>query len=289
MSTARKGGVHASPVEEGSQAAGHRDRLQRWVHGTRDFVTTNRVPLVLMLLAYVLGQLFILRYGTSPNLAGDSPGYIDFAHRIQQFRGLTDPGRSLGYPLFLALIFDITGGTNLTAVIFVQAVLMGAAALELYVLTYRLSGSKWLATFIGVFAALNVLVLQWEAWILTETLAYWLLITLVLLTERVVKRPSASRQTALAVTAVALVFVRPTFVPVALILAVVIQYKRWRFLAITLVPLALLVVANGVTQNYWGLSNIGYSALLHKEIEFKIPVAEPQYAVLNHVIQNSRT
>jgi hypothetical protein len=239
-----------------------------------------------MVLAYILGQLFILIYGTPPIVGGDSPGYLAFAHRIQQLHGFTDPSRTLGYPLFLAVIFDITGGTHLAAVVVVQAVLMGAAAVELYVLTYRVANSKWLATFIGVFAAVNVLVLQWEVYILTEALAYWLLITLVLLAERVLTRPSVPNHIALALTTVGLILVRPTFLPVLFILAILIPYKRRTFIAISVLPLTLVVVANGVTQNYWGLSNIVNSNLLHKEIEFKIPVNEPQFATVNAVIQS---
>lgn len=73
--------------------------------------------------------------GTGVFLSSDSPGYIGVATSILHGGSPFDPYRPPVYPAFLALIWLLTGGVNLGAVVFAQKALM----LSLPVLVYFLA------------------------------------------------------------------------------------------------------------------------------------------------------
>ena len=247
-------------------------------------VKPHALPLALVLLACGLGQAAVLVQTPLVSLQPlDTPQYLAVAHRILTSHSIFDPLRTPGYPLLLAAIFIVTGGQHLEAVVLVQAALLVLAALEIYLVASRIGAPRWLATLIGVLLGLNPFVLATERLILTEALAYWLVVTLALTFERLLRRPRTTTWTGFALLAVAALLTRPNLIALPALILLVLTLRSWRLhrlglqgraLALTCGAIYAAILAytagNALTVHYFGLSYLTNETLFEKVYEYRL-------------------
>lgn len=220
--------------------------------------------IVTFLACVVAGMVFL--NNPAPYLPyHDSHEYIASAHRIMAGEAWADPQRLPGYPLFLALIFTLTGTTNLIAAELAQLALFILTTVEVYVISYRLWRHTRLAAVIGALFGTNVYFLEFAKPILSDGLALWLTTTLALAVILFVERPRVGRFWIVAALTLALFMTRAEWylVPVPLFAYLLVVAHRHgsirHILPHMLVALALLYAVmfgyiaqntyvNGVTQ-----------------------------------------
>lgn len=147
-------------------------------------------PLLIILVAVAIGQTVALIQNPLVSTTVDSTTYIQMAHDILAApRGLVNPFRTPGYPLFLATLFQLVGVDHLGKVVGAQAFLAILAVFECYLLAFRLTHRQWLACLAASAIGINLYIVSWERTIMTEALSWWSLITLFLCYERFIHHP----------------------------------------------------------------------------------------------------
>jgi 4-amino-4-deoxy-L-arabinose transferase-like glycosyltransferase len=191
-----------------------------------------------------------------------------------------------GHPLFIFLVLAVQGAPHyselvncwrtgmegictqqLNSIVYAQGVIAVIAALEFYVLVWRLSHRRGVVALATSLIALNILFGNSERLVLTEFLSYWATLSVFLVFERLVRRPSILRSCIFALTCVAGIAIRPfnVYLPVVLLLLLGGWYM-WTHqlkarLAAVLSAIAVLSVCilgymalNARYNNYFGLS-----------------------------------
>ena len=208
----------------------------------------------------------------------DSSSYITLGARLANqpnLGNLFDAYRTPGYPVFLALIGAVQGGVPGTWVVYAQAGLMVVTAFELYVLIFGLTSSRTAAAVGGILFGSNVRLLDWERLIMTESLAIFLVMTIVLAFWLWMLHRSASWAVVFGVASILAVLTRPSLVylPVCL-LAVVLVSDRRRWLPVLMVAASIYLpvlgygVINDRLHPHAGLSAVGNINLLGKVLEY---------------------
>lgn len=272
-----------------------RDLLPR----VRSLRIPHLVPLGVVLLAAGLGMLASLLQ--TPHVAAfpDSDGYLAVAHRLLTTHQFTDPIRTPGYPAFLALIFLLTGGEHWNAVVVAQAALIILAAVEIYVLVYRMTDRRWVAALIAAAAGLNLYFTSWARVLLSEALSYWVLVTVFLVFERYLRTERRGFLVALTLLSTLAIFIRPQFIylPIMLIAILALRAARlhqlrriWRPLAVSLAVTYTLILAymgaNAREQGLFSLSKVSSVDLLGKVMvlnardDLPLTGADPRFAPL---------
>lgn len=220
---------------------------------------------LLLLVAILVRIVFLLVY--HPVLWPDSGGYLNLAQALTNFDIANDIGaRTPIYPLFIALL-----KLNSWSIFLAQSMLGIATSVFLYSIFTRLSGKPVVGVISGLVHSLNPSTLFFEASILSETLATFLVCLTVLFAFSVVDsgklRPSACFL--VGITSYLAGLTRPLFqlLPIALILVVAYaQYSRCRRLHIKnvllsganiLIPFLILIVG----WSYVNYSRFGYFTL----------------------------
>ena len=319
------GGILALLVGASDTVALTADSWARWRDSGRRLVRQHGVALAAVLAACLVGQIATLSQQPLVGLYPDSVEYLRFARRMLSSHQFTDTVRTPGYPAFLALLHSLAGkrpviplppgvavlpggftpgsGTVLSLIVWVQAALMVIAALEVYVLAYRLSGRRWLAAFIAALVSVNVYALSFERLILTETLCYWLIITIFLVFVFHLRQSSKITYGLLAALSFATIMVRPEYIFLPLLLLVIEALWRlrgralgqnWKAIVLTFALVYALTagyaVANGGATGYYGLGLTGEYTVLGKVLEahhdFGMPLEAPapQYRRLNDAL-----
>lgn len=246
-------------------------------------VRPHRVPLGIVLLACAFGQAVILVQRPAYKLWPDSPEYLAAAAHILSALRFTDPWRTPGYPTFLALIFALTGGVHLRAVVLAQAGVTVMTTVGLYVLVYRLTARPRVAALIAASMGMNPLVVDWERTILTETLTYALIVALFLVFERYLRDERTATLVWFALLSVAAVLTRPQFIYLVATLLLLLAVRslrrrdlkrRWKTLALVCalayLPILGYMAANAATNGYFGLSDIANLNLFGKVLEYRM-------------------
>jgi hypothetical protein len=256
------------------------------------------IALGLVALACLIGQVATLTQHPFYHLTSDSGGYIRAALRPLHGKGpLYAPDDPPGYPAFLMLIFLLNpNGNPYNAVVIAQAVLMILAIFEVYALTYRLAQHRWVATVVASALALNIYLMDWEREIMTEAMAFWLVLTAFVLFEHAMRAEKTGWFLAAMVTAGAVVLVRPFFIYVPVLLVVVAAYRvlrqrkfriAWKSL---LAALALgyaltgaVTIGNSISYGFTGITYVGTINLLGKIMEYHMQtqIADPADAALS--------
>lgn len=260
----------------------------RW-HVLLERLWPHRIALAVVLLACAIGQAAVLMQRPLVSLVGDGFDYLAIAQRIGAGQQFLDPLRTPGYPAFLALVFALTGGVQLTAVVLVQAALTVTATVGVYVLAIRLGGARWAAALAAALVGANPYTVNFERNILTETLSFWLMIVLFLCFERYLRFERRRTLVAIVVLCVAAILTRPIFIFLPVLFAVLLGWQRvrtgrlrahWRagLLALGVIYALVGVYAglNGAATSYVGLSDIGDFNLCGKLLEYRLydlPVA----------------
>jgi hypothetical protein len=136
--------------------------------------------LLLLIVTFVVAAYYMNQ--PKPEFSWDSPDYFDFASRMRTRGQLVDPHRLPGYPLFINLIFALTGQDNMVALGVAHAVLFILATLEIYVIALLIFRRGWAAFLLGLFVGTNLTLLTYVKLLLSETLALWLVVSLALAT-----------------------------------------------------------------------------------------------------------
>ncbi len=257
----------------------------------------HKIPLLILTLAMFVGQFAVFHHHPVYAIfSGDSTDYINDAHKLLATGNPIDPGRTPGYPLLLAVIFGLTGGDHLKAVVAVQVVLMVSAIYLIYLLTFRLTRNRWAALIAGAFLALNTYLMNWEREILSETLALWLLVVAFIVTERYFHSPRPRYLILLTAVLIYSMFNRPFFVflPALFFIMLFVHALRtgrvrleWKPLAISAaISYALLggfVLGNGLIYHYYGISYISSVNLFGKIIEYRMQTqfTDPRYTTIS--------
>lgn len=233
-------------------------------------------------LAAALAQAIVLRQRPLAVLFYDTSTYVQAALAIQHHLAFVDPLRTPGYPALLAIVFRIAG-ESYEAVVWVQAALVVAVALETFWLALALTGRTWLATIAGVVVGANIAIASWERDVLTETLAIWTFVSLCLVAVLLVRRVSAGLVAAGAVLAVLGVLTRPSLIYLPLVVAAALVLWHWRagsgaraLAAVSVLAVAaylavgLYSFANLRQNGYFGVSCVTNTNMLGKVMEYRM-------------------
>ncbi|MFI5281976.1 MAG: hypothetical protein ACHQ0J_02460 [Candidatus Dormibacterales bacterium] len=229
-------------------------------------------------LASAIGQAVILtRHPLTFQLA-DSPSYIALGSRLVSHPSLSalfDAYRTPGYPVVLALIGAVQGTVAADGVVYAQAVFMVITALEVYALTFGLSGSSVAAALAGVLFATNVRLLDWERLVMTEALAVLLVTTLVLAFWLWINHRAMAWAVLFCATSSFAILTRPSLLLMPFCLgAVVVIGDRRRWLPLLIMgaaiylPVAGYAAVNERLNPHAGLSAVSNINLLGKVLEY---------------------
>lgn len=250
---------------------------------TRQLLREHGRALLAVAVASAIGQISVLLQSPLYQRWPDSAQYLADAGAILTHFQFVDALRTPGYPAFLAASFALTGGVHLTAVVIAQTVLVLVTTAEVYVLAYLVWKRRALAATIAAVLGINPLIANYERAILSETLAYWSMVTLFLIYVRLVRAPRLRTYGWFAVILVVAILVRPQFIylPIALAIPLVLQWHqhghlraRGTTLAVSLTLVYVIVVgyvgANGAVTGYAGLSDISNLNLFGKVLEYRM-------------------
>src|SRR5262245_49590738 len=164
-------------------------------------------PLGLLAVTILLGQAATLTQQPLVGVSVDTRSYMIPAQRIAQSQWLAPPFRTPGYPLFLSLVFQLSGGVDYPAaqtcthqppttscanaflpVVAAQALLSVLGVLAVYLLVYRLTSRRLFACIIACYLSVNLYLLAWERSVLSELLSTTWLVLVFLSFERFVRR-----------------------------------------------------------------------------------------------------
>lgn len=259
-------------------------------------VKSHALPLLMLLLAAAMGQAATLIQQPFAATYPDTVSYTLMADGILASpRGLINPFRLPGYPLFLATMFRVSGGGHLGSVVVAQVGICLLAVFECYLLAFRLSHRRWIACLIASAVGSNLFIVSWERTILTEALSWWSLITLFLCYERFIRRPSMAWGVVVALAGLVASIIRPfnLFIPVLVLLLALLRawrshevQRHWKrvgvAVALLCVGLASYAGLNAGLNGFFGLTDEANVEALAKVLEYHmqdLPVP-PQYAAI---------
>jgi hypothetical protein len=268
-------------VDTRTQIPGERAMTLARQFGAR--LRPHRWPLLIVTGGVALVHVFALLHHPTTIASTDGDEYLGVANSILTTGNFFDPLRTPGYPAFLALVFLIRGAHDITAVFVAQIALVIAATYEIYLLVARLTKQRYLASVTALLVGCNLFVLQWEFAIRVEALAFWTLVTLFLVAERLLH---GLRPWALVLFGVLLFFaimVRPfdILIPALMISALALRgiwIGEWRAHVLRLGLVFVLVYGailgytqlNGLVTGYAGLSYASNVNLLGKVMEYRL-------------------
>lgn len=258
----------------------------------------HAIPLAGVLGACAIGQAATLIQPLPTHTWPDTQQYVAVTHRILTSLQFADPVRTPGYPLFLAGIY-LTAGDHTRTIILAQALLMVLTAVELYVLGLRIGLSRPFAALVAAMIGVNIFILNWERLVLSETLSFWLIVTLFLAFAGYLRTPRLSGAIWVGLLSAAAILTRPVFIYLPALLALVLAARavRLRRVRVELLPLGVLLAtaygavvlymaSNALANGYFGLSDVGSINLFGKVLEahahYGMPLtgASPEVAAL---------
>lgn len=145
--------------------------------------------LIVSILTTLLITIFFINEPYPPGNP-DTPSYLDVAEKIKNHGTFTDPWRTPGYPLFIAIVFLIFGDGDVRFVSVAQAALYVIAAIEIYVIVYLIFRRVWIATAVALIASVNTYQFSYAKGMIVEGFAMWTVVTLALTVVLFFRKPS---------------------------------------------------------------------------------------------------
>jgi len=262
----------------------------------RDIVIANAPWVAIVLAAAAFGQWLVLHDGAVPIVSSDGLiYYLPDAHALPGLQGLVDAKVPAGYPLLLGLAFLIGGRDNLDVVLAIQAVLLVAAAVETYALLTVIGFHRLVATIVAAALAAAPWLVQWERYVLAESLSVWLIVTLFLAFTQLLRHPNwrwglvcGLVGAAIPMTRAALVLIPGTLLVVFVVRQIALRRARQHLAAaivfgiVAYLPAAVYIVANAAVNGCYCYTSIGNLNLFGKIFEYgmKDLPADPKYATI---------
>jgi len=218
------------------------------------------VPLVIVLLANLVGQAAVYSQDAGIDFTPDSPLYLEAGKAIASGFNLFNPWRTPGYPAFLAAVGTFVGDPASDALVLAQTVLSVLTSVEGYVLSYRLTHSRAAAIVTAALIGTNLHVIDWERAVMTETLATWETVTILLVFHlwltKTRTRPFVAFAIAFGALSVLAILTRPTFLYLPALLLAIWLMAKWQSgdIRITLGVTALMVL--GIYIPIWAYASV---------------------------------
>jgi|GEM_PF-474416 len=290
----------ALPTFAAGAGQGFQRRRQRFVQIAHDDWRGTRYLSYGLVLLLITTAIIIAYYlnNPQPRLYPDSFNYFQVTHNILTQGKFVDVLRTPGYPIFIALIYLITGAANIQAVSVAQGLLFIFATLEIYILTILLLRRAWIALGVGLLLGTNLYVLSDVKTILSEALGLWLLASLALLVVLFLQRWQTRYLWLVALCTLLLFMTRPEWIYLPVPLFVYLLFIAWRhgrlrrFLPHSLAALVLLYAVlglysyeNGVQNGYTGVTDNQRANLLGKVLQYHMQnEAPPEYAQVAAIV-----
>ena len=254
--------------------------------------------ILVIVIAALMIMLYYLNYPPIEQTL-DTPSYLYSMHQMQLIGNPVNDQRLPTYPLFLLLIFAVSGQGNLTAVEIVQGILFVCVVGEVYVLGFYLFRKTWLAFTISLLVGTDVIIISFVKPIMTEGLSLWLVTTMVLMVVLFLKT-NHWRYFWLAIAMTGfLLFIRPEWV---LFPCLLIPYLYWskradlprkqfilRLFAALLIlylPVACYIAANYFINDTPTLTTISYVNIFGKIVEYHMQDESPANPTISRFINS---
>jgi hypothetical protein len=190
----------------------------------------------------------------------DSPIYLDAGKAIISGFNLFNAWRTPGYPGFLAAVHTFVGDPASDALVLAQTILSVFTSVEAYVLSYRLTHSRSAAVVTAALIGTNLHIIDWERAVMTETLATWEAVTILLIFQEWLTKTRRRPFVALAIAFVALsvfaILTRPTFLYLPALLLAVWLFAKWQSGDIKIVLTTAALIALGIYAPIWAYASI---------------------------------
>ena len=263
---------------------------------------SNKYVLFAALLTVCTTLIVVFYYTNHPGAEpqADTWSYLYVVNHTQTRGQLANFWRLPGYPLFIMCIYTLVGQGNLAAVSIAQAVLFILSTLELYVLALLILRRAWVALLIALLFGVNIPLLSYTKPIMSEALALWLFLSLVLAIMLFLSKPCVGALWLVTLCAFLLIFTRPEWIylPVPLfaylLLMAVRKSAARRLLLHMIASLAFLYATIGgyiylnATQNHFiGLTWIENINGLGKVLQYHMQDEAPaQYAGIRRILDS---
>jgi hypothetical protein len=271
-------------------------------HNHKTLIINVCFAAILLVLTTLVVVAFYLNH-PQPEPLADSWSYLYVVDRMQRYGQVANFWRLPGYPLFIVLVYKLTEEGNLGAVSVAQAILFVLATLEIYVLALLVLRHAWIALLIGLLVGTNLVLLSFVKPIMSEALALWLLVSLVVAVVVFLRTLRISMLWVVAFFTLLLFMTRPEWiylpVPLSACLLIVAFGRKAlrRLLPHVLASLVLLYAVLGgyiylnATQNHFvGVTWIENINELGKVLQYNMQdQAPPQYAWISHTLDSFTT
>jgi len=227
-----------------------------------------------------LAQVAILTQKPLIYFTGDSGSYLKAANTLIT-QGHLDKFRTLGYPALIAIL-GVTDDATIWRLIVAQSILMIIATIEIYWLVSRILSSKWLGMIAAILIGCNLYILNWERCIVSESLAYWGLVTFTCIVYSYLCGPTWKKTVLVALAGILVILIRPIFVILPFVFIAIclihdirkngLHHYRKMITAAAIMMICLFGYMKIVQAQtgYFGLSWVGNANLLGKVLEYKM-------------------
>lgn len=244
-------------------------------------IHTHWFYLVIITFISLLTQIYLYHQQPHFILFPDTTGYVHAAERVRNQHILTDSLRSMGYPYFLFLNILITGSIRYKFIVLVQSLLMVIASNEIYFISSFITRQKLISLIAGAFAGANIFVINWERTILTESLAYFCLVTTFFTLCWYLEKKTKTSFILLMLISAYTPLVRPNYIFIPLIVLLVLSISGYMnktlgrdrihlctFILIVAGIISLNILGNAVYYHLYNVSDVENSDLVGKILEY---------------------
>lgn len=259
------------------------------------------------MLSILLGVSVLVRIDYHPwqkvVIMPDTGSYLYCADNILMKGQFLDPHRTPTYPIFLVLNYILFGYREFVPVAIIQTLLGIAGVFLVYSIVLRLTRSQIIAFIAGLLLSFNYHIFQYETFIVTEALTFFLVIlTIYVFIIAADKKFRLTYAIISNICYLALVFLKPIFVveimfiPLAGLIYFLKEKDRRAFLnllvsffIIVIIPIGVWCSAVKRNYGFFGISNVSQYDLWGVVIQCGVhKFAPPEYKEFTELIERER-